>query len=421
MDDPNTHSRFGQHAVDPTARVLVVDDDERTRAAMGAVLRTPGVELDFAVSGAEALLRAREWHPDVVLLDVMMPGIDGFEVCRRLRADPEIGDVRVLMVTSLDDSSSRLQGFEAGADDFLTKPINRSEMIARVKGVARLNRFRALVEQQRRLVALEHSYAAPTQLPMMTEAELKVAFRRALQSLRLVYHPIVSVDSGRGAATPIAHEALMRVADPDLPHVLAVIAAAAVLGKHIELGRVVRARAAEVLATLPEDALLFVNMGPHELLDECLYDGTDALAPFASRVVFELTERESLEEIRGIRERLRLLRTIGFRFAIDDLGGGYSSLNSFPVVEPEFVKLDRSLIRGIATEPIRETIVRTMVSLCVELGITMIVEGVETREEQLTLARLGCRYQQGWVYGRPTDAHPSATGSVPAVAAKGEA
>ena len=411
MIDQNDVSRFGSPVAEPTARVLVVDDDERTRIAMAAVLKAPGIELRFAASGSEALMSTREWHPDVVLLDVMMPGIDGFEVCRRLRADPEIGDVRVLLVTSLDDSTSRLQGFEAGADDFLTKPINRAEMIARVRGVARLNRFRALVEQQRRLVALEHSYAAPTMLPMMTETELKVAFRRALTTLRLVFHPIVDTSSSRSSPVAIAHEALMRVDDPDLPHALALIAAAAVLGKHIELGRVVRKKAAETLAMLPENELLFVNMGPHELLDEVLYEGSDPLAQYSRRVVFEITERESLEEIRGIRERLRLLRALGYRFAIDDLGGGYSSLNTFPVVEPEFVKLDRSLIRGVEAEPIREKIVRTMVSLCRELGITMIVEGVETAGERRALAAYGCRFQQGWVYGRPTDAHPSVTGS----------
>jgi putative two-component system response regulator len=78
--------------------------------------------------------------PDLILLDVMMPGMDGFEVCRRLRADSVLGEVPILMITALDDRSSRLQGIQAGADDFITKPIDSVELLARVQGITRLNR-----------------------------------------------------------------------------------------------------------------------------------------------------------------------------------------------------------------------------------------------------------------------------------------
>ena len=94
---------------------------------------------------------AAEHTPDLILLDVMMPGMDGFEVCRSLRADPLLAEVPVVMVTALDDRDSRLQGIEAGADDFVSKPFDRVELRARVRTIARLNRYRQLLVVNRQL------------------------------------------------------------------------------------------------------------------------------------------------------------------------------------------------------------------------------------------------------------------------------
>jgi PAS domain S-box-containing protein len=102
----------------------------------------------FAGTGVEALARARECIPDVILLDVMIPEIDGFEVCRRLRADPQRAEVPVLLVTALDDRASRLRGIEAGADDFISKPFDRVELCARVRTITRLNRYRRLLAER---------------------------------------------------------------------------------------------------------------------------------------------------------------------------------------------------------------------------------------------------------------------------------
>jgi PAS domain S-box-containing protein len=124
--------------------ILIVDDEPAGRDALQALLTAEGYNLAFAGNGAEALAKAAELTPDLILLDVMMPGMDGFEVCRRLRADPLLAEVPVIMVTALDDSDSRLQGIEAGADDFVSKPFNRVELRARVRTITRLNRHRRL-------------------------------------------------------------------------------------------------------------------------------------------------------------------------------------------------------------------------------------------------------------------------------------
>jgi CheY-like chemotaxis protein len=132
--------------------ILIVDDSDSARETLVDTLEGQGYELRQARGGAEALTLAAALKPDVILLDVMMPDMDGFEVCRRLRADPALAEAPVLMVTALEDRSSRLRGIEAGADDFISKPIDRAELRARVRTVTRLNRYRKLRDEHARLV-----------------------------------------------------------------------------------------------------------------------------------------------------------------------------------------------------------------------------------------------------------------------------
>ncbi len=121
-----------------TARVLIVDDVPANLKLLDAKLSAEYFEVLQAASGPEALEVAQRELPDIVLLDVMMPGMDGFEVCRRLRADARTQHIPVIMVTALDQQSDRVQGLEAGADDFLTKPVNDVALFARVKSLVRL-------------------------------------------------------------------------------------------------------------------------------------------------------------------------------------------------------------------------------------------------------------------------------------------
>jgi len=121
-----------------TARVLIVDDVPANLKLLDAKLTAEYFDVFMASSGPEALDAAKEKQPDIILLDVMMPGMDGFEVCRRLKSMPETEHIPVVMVTALDQPSDRVQGLEAGADDFLTKPLNDMALFARVKSLVRL-------------------------------------------------------------------------------------------------------------------------------------------------------------------------------------------------------------------------------------------------------------------------------------------
>ncbi len=125
----------------PVARVLVVDDHEKNRAVAAALLDLAGYEVALAPGGDEALASFTERTPDLVLLDIVMPGMDGFEACRRLRALPRGDEVPIVFLTALDEPSVHDRALDAGADDFLTKPIHRTELLMRVRSLLRIRRL----------------------------------------------------------------------------------------------------------------------------------------------------------------------------------------------------------------------------------------------------------------------------------------
>ena len=121
-----------------TARVLVVDDILANVKLLEAKLTAEYFDVLTACSGIEALAEIQEHDPDIVLLDVMMPGMDGFEVCRRIKHDPKSAHLPVIMVTALDQTADKVAGLESGADDFLTKPVDDAALFARVRSLVRL-------------------------------------------------------------------------------------------------------------------------------------------------------------------------------------------------------------------------------------------------------------------------------------------
>jgi class 3 adenylate cyclase len=131
-----------------TARILVVDDTPANVKLLVDLLGAKGYQPVAAASGEEALARIAEQLPDLVLLDIMMPGLSGYDVCRRLRADPVTALLPVVLCTSLDPKQERINGIEAGADDFIPKPINQQELFARVKSLLRIKALQDEVKAQ---------------------------------------------------------------------------------------------------------------------------------------------------------------------------------------------------------------------------------------------------------------------------------
>jgi two-component system, OmpR family, alkaline phosphatase synthesis response regulator PhoP len=128
-------------------RVLIADDNPQGAELLEAYLSSTDYELRIAGDGEQTMNLVRTWQPDLILLDVMMPRISGFEVCKRLRADPATRDMAVLMVTALDQPSDVEKAVEAGTDDFLSKPINKSELLLRVRSMLRSRQYKRELER----------------------------------------------------------------------------------------------------------------------------------------------------------------------------------------------------------------------------------------------------------------------------------
>jgi EAL domain-containing protein (putative c-di-GMP-specific phosphodiesterase class I) len=213
----------------------------------------------------------------------------------------------------------------------------------------------------------------------------------------MTYQPIVKA----ATSSLFGYEALLRSSDLALPDPGALLEAAERLGRLYDVGRAVRRQASKAIHRIPPSALLFVNLHAVELCDETLVSPSAPLTAIAGRVVLEITDRASLEAIEDVPFRVARLRELGFRIAVDDLGAGYSGLSTLARLEPEFVKLDMSLVRDIHKHPVNRRLVRSITSVCKDMGIVVLAEGIELVEERDAVVELGCDLLQGYLIAKP--------------------
>jgi len=157
----HTEAEIPAAAAKSNERILVVDDTAANVKLLDDLLAFQGYEIETASSGDEALAAIHRRMPDLVLLDVLMPGMSGYDVCRAIRAEPAIAMLPVVMVTTLDDRDERVRGIESGADDFLSRPVNPPELLARVRSLLRIRRLHETVQRQKeQLVAWNRTLEA---------------------------------------------------------------------------------------------------------------------------------------------------------------------------------------------------------------------------------------------------------------------
>lgn len=376
------------------ARVLLVDDDEALLRSYARTLATDGYHIDTHVDGEAAVAAVRSGSYDAVLSDIDMPRLGGLALLERIRAHDL--DLPVVLITGNPTLETAMAAVEHGALRYVPKPVESTRLRAITAEAVRMHRLACA-----KRVALD--LAGDDQRLVGDRAGLLASFGRALETLWVAYQPIVSWSRRE----VYGYEALLRSREPSLPHPGAMIDAAERLDRLHALGRAIRARAVEPMARMPAGAALFVNLHTQDLLDDELFDAGGALAAMADRVVLEITERASLHAVRDVQARVGRLREMGFRVAIDDLGAGYAGLTSFAQLEPEVVKLDMSLVRDVHAHPRKLTLVRTMISMCRELGMVVVAEGIETPEERDAIAHAGCDLMQGYLFAKPGAAFPA--------------
>jgi EAL domain-containing protein (putative c-di-GMP-specific phosphodiesterase class I)/ActR/RegA family two-component response regulator len=374
--------------------VLLVDDEQRLAAAYARALQGAGFSVQLATNGKEALAQLAARRFDVVLSDIAMPELDGIGLLRAVREHDL--DVPVLLMTGKPSIDTARAAVEYGALRYLCKPIELADLTSVVEHAVQLGRMARLKREALDFLGNENKLLGD-------RASLELAFQHALAGLWMAYQPIVSYPERR----VLAYEALMRPSDGRLSNPGMILDAAQRLGRLVELGRAVRQHVALTVRKSPIPRV-FVNLHPHDLLDEELYSADAPLSSIAGKVVLEVTERASLEEIKDIEARVARLRALGFQLAVDDIGAGYAGLTSLASLQPEVMKIDMALVRDIDVSSTKQKLVGAMMGLCNEMDVSLVAEGIETRGERDALTRLGCEWMQGYLFAKPDRPFPDA-------------
>jgi EAL domain-containing protein (putative c-di-GMP-specific phosphodiesterase class I) len=216
------------------------------------------------------------------------------------------------------------------------------------------------------------------------------------EAVDVALQPIVSVVTGR----MVGAEALARFRDGRGPE--AWFAEARSIGFGLELDRLCFSAALDLLPVLPPDVSLSVNTSPELLVDPAFQQLLTGPDVDLSRLVVEVTEHVEIGRYDDIRAALLPVRERGLRLAVDDTGAGYASFSHVLQLRPDIIKIDRSLVSNVTTDPARRSLLTALVLLALDLGATVTAEGVEDRSELETLAALGVDEAQGYFLARPT-------------------
>jgi diguanylate cyclase (GGDEF)-like protein len=552
----------GEVPIEPSlanAVVLVVDDDRSTRSALRYALQLNGLRIHEACDGQSALAQLERVAPDVVLMDAMMPDMDGFTACAKLKELPQGADIPVLMITALDDRDSIEKAYAAGASDYITKPLHFNVVVQRVQRTIEAFRAerhvrhlayndsltglpnRALltetltqrIEQARRhdsrlavlfldldrfkyvndtlgheigdrllegvaqrlrqcvragdcvarlggdeftvvlsdlgdvgaaaqvaqkiasaLAApfpvsgheifvsasigisvfpqdgadvstlLRHAdtamyrakrtssgyryYESGMDASISGYLQLESSLRRALErgELRVYYQPEAEAASG----LLFGAEALLRWEHPTrgLVSPAEFIPLAEETGLIVPIGEwVLRTVCEQARAWVEEgrELSVSVNLSGLQLQDPNFITRVEAILTSTGidprHLILEITESVWMEHAGETVSTLHRLKKLGIRLAIDDFGTGYSSLSYIKRLPVDILKIDRSFIRDIATDPADGAIVRGIMALAHALDLEVVAEGVETEEQRDILAAMGCDYLQGYLLARP--------------------
>jgi EAL domain-containing protein (putative c-di-GMP-specific phosphodiesterase class I)/ActR/RegA family two-component response regulator len=363
----------------PSRAVLLVIDTDATQAEqLASELRTYGFEVDIEVDVAKARERLLFERFKAVLCSMDLKGGSGVDLLTLARCyDKHMPFMLLVDERSLDGV---IEAVKLGPTQYVLKPVVTSRVVDTLKGAL-----------------LRVELARNTKIKPQDSSDLSQALERAY----VAFQPIV-LQLPNGVRRTYAYESLLRSDHPGLSSPLDILAQAELSNRVRDVGRRARELAANCISSMQAtDALVFVNLTATELNDEQLYDRTSALAKVASRVVLEITEREDVKTVKSLEQRLLDLRIMGFRVAIDDLGAGYAGLSSFVTLEPDYVKLDMSLVRGVHDSVLRQRIIKSVLNLSSDLSIQVIAEGVEVEEEFACLQALGIRYYQGYFLGKP--------------------
>lgn len=380
------------------ATLLIVDDEPQVRKLLETLLQHEGYQTICASSGEEALQVVAQQAPDLILLDIMMPGMDGYEVASQLKSDDATAGIPIIMLSALSDAGARVSGLESGAEEFLSKPIERIELSLRVRNLLRLTAHGERADNIRQ--ALQ---------PDVDRRDLENALRQAVQRNEFIVHYQPKVELATGQLCAL--EALLRWDRPGHGAVSPAVFVPVLesLGLIVAVGRWVIEAVCQQIGAWQRSAIgaveVSVNVSGHQLIEgDLIADIAHILAQTGVEphwLEVELTEGSLMENTQHTIASLQRLHTMGVKISIDDFGTGYSSLaylRRFPI---DTLKIDIAFIREVTSNPQDAAITRTIIELAHSLNLRVVAEGVETQAQLAFLRDAGCDQIQGYLFSRP--------------------
>jgi EAL domain-containing protein (putative c-di-GMP-specific phosphodiesterase class I)/CheY-like chemotaxis protein len=363
------------------ATILIVESNPATAQMLLTTLRTKGYNSVLASSGQEAIEKIQA-PVDLILLDLLLSDMEGKELCHYLKQSEATNEIPIIMLSSDNGrNNEKLQCIQLGADYFVRGPLEREELLIRVENIlqmrsgSRPQRAERLRELKR---ILEYGLVEPHFQPIYTFDP------PGLLGVEVLSRP--QTDS--------------MLKNPEL-----LFETALEFGFYFDLEMMAWKKALDIFNKDGKDQKLFLNCSPYLVEDDHflhVHEMFQKTMVNASDVFFELTERSAISQHKLFHQRLCQYRDSGFRIAVDDLGSGYSSLEAIVEIHPEVVKIDQQIVHDLVEDPYKSSMVKFIVSFCLEHDIICVAEGVETKEELRILKDLGVKACQGYYFYRPT-------------------
>ena len=368
--------------------ILLVDDDPLVTQTLAMLLETRGYDVDIARSGREVFEKITD-TVDLILLDLVLPDRGGLEICCRLKEDQVTKQIPIIILSAKLLSEDIVEGLYLGADDYLTKPFEYEELVARMEAVMR----RGPILKNGRLASCREELII-CEIRKIIGEELIVPF----------FQPVFLLNPFK----LYGFEALGRPATNSVlsnPEVLFKLALQFGLYQNLEV--ISWKKAVACASKFLEDKKLFLNCNPYLIEGQKLSVIKSIFEESrinVNNVILEITERSAISDFKVFYEYLNRDREYGFKFAVDDVGGGYASLEAIVATRPEVVKVDRHIVHELGKDPFKLSIVKFIVAFCKENGILSVAEGIERKEDLDILIELGVDAGQGYYLSRPSSA-----------------
>lgn len=367
--------------------VLIVDDEPAISQLLTTLLTSHGYTTRLAVSGRQALERASD-NIDLILLDLILPDCAGVEICQKLKSNVQSRDIPIIIISGKQNKSEKIESLYLGAEDYLAKPFEPEELFARMDVVLRRHHMRSDEDSHE-----QHQETVCELKRIVDQEAIHVRFQPIyfLQPLRLLGLEMLSRPQ---TTTPMLNPETF-------------FKAALKYGVYYEVEMIGWRKALKIASeNFDGKQKLFLNCDPYLVETEEFKTIQEMFAGYGIRsrdVFLEITERSAVIAFDAFYQRLREYRQDGFKIAVDDLGAGYSSLESIIELKPDAIKLDRHIVSGVHNDPYKSSIIKLFVAFCRENSIICIAEGIETKEDFDALIELGVDGGQGYYLFRPTD------------------